>query len=127
MSTLHRTFLNFKEQPIVGEINNSPSLTQPNEVLSIKELLARHLKGIPVDSSFGEGTYLGDDLDIPDIRSMDLSEIEDMRDQYRDAITRLTRKPKPADLEPPKPADPEPPKPADPIPPTPPTPPTPQP
>lgn len=38
---------NYQTRNVVGEVNNEPTLTQPDQTLSIPELLRRHLNGIP--------------------------------------------------------------------------------
>lgn len=61
------------------EINNLPSETQPDEVLSIREMLERHSRGIPMSGSNRQPIYYPEELGhVPDVERMDLTEIADM-------------------------------------------------
>lgn len=89
--TIHRTFLNYREEGPQGEKNNLPSETQPNEVLSIKEMLANHVRGIPQHSgSGGQGHYYPEEYGyIPDPRELDLTERSDIAQRYSQIATAL--------------------------------------
>jgi len=110
-------WLNFKEVVHSGEVSTSPSLTQPDEVLSIREILANHVRGLPMNGS--EGVYLqGDDDDpdyFPDVSGLDLVEIEEYRDYYAKEAKRLKKALSTPPPVPPAPV--EPPTPTPPIPP----------
>lgn len=81
--TRFKTFLNFREESPRGETNTLPSLTQPDEVLTIRQMLERHVRGLPMSSS-PQGGYLPPGLDdIPDIRTLDLTEIQDYAESWR--------------------------------------------
>jgi len=49
--------------PSQGEVNNKPSLTVPNQSISLREMLNRHLNGGAVKQY--EGAYLQPDNPIP--------------------------------------------------------------
>jgi len=70
-----------------GEFNNSPSLTVPDQTLSIREILDRYARGLPTEG-MSNGLYDDnlneDDPDyLPDPRRLDLAE----REQYKQMIT----------------------------------------
>lgn len=68
-----RTWLNYSELVIEGEVNTLPSETQPNDVMSIKEMLARHLSGAPVNGAPTEGSFYPEDLGyVPHPNELDL-------------------------------------------------------
>lgn len=68
-----RTWLNYPEVVIPGEVNTLPSETQPNDVMSIKEMLARHLSGAPVNGSASPGSYYPEDVGyVPHPNELDL-------------------------------------------------------
>lgn len=95
MSTLFNTWVNFREEERTEEINNLPSETQPDEVLTVREMLERHVRGLPVSGS-EQGVYLPEEVGfIPDYRTLDLTEIEEYRNSYGEAIERLNN-PEPA-------------------------------
>lgn len=90
--TTFRTWINFKEEDHKGEKNTLPSKTQPDEVMSIKEMIIRHARGLPIHAN--EGVYLPEEIGyIPDIKTLDLTEIAEYRDQYQQSIERLTAPP----------------------------------
>lgn len=59
-----------------GEINNEPSMTVPDQALTPLEILQRFTQGRPVPRS-NQLMYTGDN-ETPDLRSMDLTEIDEM-------------------------------------------------
>lgn len=91
MSTIFRTSINFQE-----EVHESPetahlfpSETQPDEVLSIKQMLERHVRGLPVDGEKTDGQYYPPEIGyIPDLKELDLTEIEEYRDYYAELVTK---------------------------------------
>lgn len=91
MSTIHVTFLNYKEQGAQKQRFTTPSLTQPNDVLSIRDMLANHVRGLPISGR--EGVFLQDSDDdpdyFPDLHSMDLVEVMEQRDYYRNRVKLL--------------------------------------
>lgn len=62
--------------PYEGEINNEPSLTVPDQALTPLEILQRFTQGRSVPRS-NQLVYTGDH-ETPDLRSMDLTEIDEM-------------------------------------------------
>lgn len=73
MNSRIRTWLTYPELVIEGEVNTLPSETQPNDVMSIKEMLARHLSGAPVNGAPSEGSYYPEDLGyVPHPSELDL-------------------------------------------------------
>lgn len=85
MSTIFRTTINYAEEgPISTETAHlSPSETQPDEVMSIREMLTRHVRGLPVDGEKGPGVYYPEELGyIPDLKELDLVEMMEYHDHY---------------------------------------------
>jgi hypothetical protein len=65
---------------MIGEINNSPSLTVPDQSLGVKELLLNHTRGISSNVKIYEGEYYDTEIPIID----DLTDLE----YYRQDIKR---------------------------------------
>lgn len=84
-----RNLLNYDCHSIVGEINDEPSMAVPNQSLTVREILARHTRGLPVtgniNSYYDENE---DDIYMPDIKTLDLSEIDDYKAKYADILKR---------------------------------------
>lgn len=89
------SWLTFDHEKFPGEQSSDEVLTQPDEVLSVTEMLRRHARGIPVNSAFGPGEYYPEELGyVPDISSMDLSEIDEMRRELNARVRFLKQKEK---------------------------------
>lgn len=61
--------------------SQEPSETIPNEALSVKELLQRQQRGLPLLGN-KVPIYQGDDNDLPDPRTLDLAELQQLREEY---------------------------------------------
>lgn len=70
-------FSGYKGTP--GEINNEPSVTVPENTMSIREIINRHAHGLPINASSRVPLYEGDEP-LPDISRMDLAEIQALRE-----------------------------------------------
>lgn len=68
-----------------GEVNTMPSQTVPDQTMSLKELLERYARGLPIDGD-NFPVYNGDDEYLPDLKKMDLSEIADLKEEVQNAI-----------------------------------------
>lgn len=69
----------YAEQGPELETNTMPSQTQPDEVLSIREMLNRHTSGVPIPGTNREPIYYPEELGhVPDVERMDLTEIAEM-------------------------------------------------
>lgn len=95
--TIFKTWINYREEQPQMEVFTLPSLTQPDEVLTVREMLERHVRGLPIFQN-QNGHYLPEELGyIPDYREMDLTEIDEYRDYYKQTIQRLSeQEPAPA-------------------------------
>lgn len=62
-----------------GEINRQPSLTVPDQVFSLHELLARYARGQSVEQYV---PVSDEDLgfEAPDLRSLDLTEVQELKE-----------------------------------------------
>lgn len=60
-----------------GQKFTKPSMTIPDQTLSIKEIISRYVRGLPID---GEKVpiYDGEEDDMPDPRTLDLSELAEL-------------------------------------------------
>lgn len=74
--------LNYDYKAHPGEVNNEPSVTIPEQTMSLKEILARHARGLPTTGR--EPIYHGDEDYLPDFKKMDLAEIQEYKEQLRE-------------------------------------------
>jgi hypothetical protein len=77
-----RNLFNYVEY--VGEENNEPSMTVPDETMSMREILVRYAKGLPIDG--GRNVYYDENDDLPDIKTLDLAERQQLAEQYKQEI-----------------------------------------
>lgn len=86
MSTIpkFKTAFNAKECPRYYEKPVGKSMTVPDMALSIKEILDRFARGLPLDNE-RIPMYHGEDMP-PDIKKMDLSEVEDLKRENAELI-----------------------------------------
>ena len=63
--------------PFKGEVNNEPSLTVPDQTMSMRTILERHSRGLPFTDG-KEPIYHGEDEFIPNPLSLDLVDRQEM-------------------------------------------------
>ncbi len=70
-----------------GEIITQPSMTIPNQALTIQDLISRFTRGLPIEGGrveIWEGENPSDWM--PDLKRMDLSEREDLKNHTKQYI-----------------------------------------
>jgi hypothetical protein len=75
----------FNRPPTDGEKYFQVSKTQPDQSMSVRELLERNKRGLPLSGNKFP-IYLGDTDDMPNLKTMDLSEIAALRDKVQEDI-----------------------------------------
>jgi hypothetical protein len=87
-----KTYLNREEHTRSYEVNNQPSETIPDQSMSIRTILERYSRGLPIS---GERTPIwqqGEDYnDMPDPRSLDLAERQEYADVYASELKELKK------------------------------------
>lgn len=81
-----KTWLNKHEFPTKGEVNNQPSMTVPDQTMSVQEILKRYAKGLPLDGQ-KIPIYDGEDDYLPDPRHMDLADRQELREQIESDLS----------------------------------------
>jgi len=86
-----KTRYNSEEFPKNYERNTQPSKTIPDQSMSVKEIMERHARGLP---TAGERVpvYFGEDEDMPDLKKMDLAEIQELKENAALQVTQLQDK-----------------------------------
>lgn len=70
------------EEVAPGEVNNDPSMTQPNQVMTVREIIEKFTHGLPVDA--GDPGFYDDpeNFDASDFDSLDpFQKVEYLREQ----------------------------------------------
>jgi hypothetical protein len=75
------TILNYKEYK--GQVNKQKSLTVPDQALSIKEIMNRFARGLPIEQfkPLYDENIDEDSEYLPDPRTMDLAERQEFKEQ----------------------------------------------
>lgn len=78
-----------------GEFNSSPSMTVPDQTLSMRQILDRYTRGLPIDASvrIPEADDAEDEF-YPDIAYMDLADVQRLRDDAAERVRELKAKAK---------------------------------
>lgn len=72
-----------------GEKVTQPSMTVPNEAMSIREILVRYSRGLPIDAKV---PIYDEENDLPDPKKMDLADWEEMQIAARQEVKRIKEK-----------------------------------
>lgn len=93
-------WLNYDHENHIGEINTLPSLTVPDQSMSVQEILDRYARGLPIGGS--RVPIFDEEDDMPDTTHMDLADIQMLKETYADELQiiekkRSKRSQKPAD------------------------------
>lgn len=91
-----KTQYNQQHFPIKGEKNTLPSMTVPDQTMSVKEILQRYAKGLPLGGAkvpMYEEDYDEDNTDIlPDPKTLDLAELEEFSKQAKSELEEIKEK-----------------------------------
>ena len=90
MRTLKNTG-NAKDFPYKGQVNNKPSETVPDQTMTMREILIRYAKGLPID---GEKTPLWEEGEgyAKDPETLDLAEREELATQAREELQQINER-----------------------------------
>lgn len=87
--------INFKHEEVREAFNSQPSMTIPDQTMSMREILTRYAQGMPIAGNIKTPIYEGSDY-LPDPRTLDLSERQELAERYElelsEIKTKATRK-----------------------------------
>lgn len=72
------------ERPEYFDRPTGPSMTVPDTLMSLREMVEKHTQGLPIPT-FAPMYY---DIDLPDLRKLDLTEIDEL---YDDIMTKRAK------------------------------------
>jgi len=73
-----------------NRIFTMPSMTVPDQTMSIRTILERHARGLPVGGRLDE--YYDEEDDLPDPRTLDLAERQELEELYKFEINEINNK-----------------------------------
>jgi hypothetical protein len=83
----------FTYEPSKGVENNAPSLFEPDQTMSIRTIMERYARGLPLAEGMNKNpVYLGEDEELPDLRKLDLVDIQEMQEQAVDEVKTIKEK-----------------------------------
>jgi len=68
------------------EINNEPSLTIPDQTMTVREILTRFSRGLPIEQKIPIYNESESDEYIPDPRYMDLAERQELSEMFKEEL-----------------------------------------
>jgi hypothetical protein len=77
-----------------GEVNDQPDQTIPDQAMSIKEILKRFARGLPIEQfkpNYDNDDVTADDY-LPDPRTMDLAERQEFAEMLQEEFYEISRK-----------------------------------
>lgn len=89
-----RNWLNYQDELIIHEVNTLPSLTIPDQTLSVKDILDRHTRGLPFTNASTPVYNLddeGNELMPVDWQRLDISERVERLEQAKAYTERLRK------------------------------------
>lgn len=85
MKSKVKTWLN--AEPTKGEVNRQPSMTIPDQTMSLREILQRFAQGLPVTGA--KVPVYDEENDLPDIRTLDLAERDEYANQFANEFAEI--------------------------------------
>ena len=82
--------LNANEFEKVYKTFTQPSMTVPDQTMSIRTILERYSRGLPIGGRLDE--YYDEDDTMPDYKTLDLTEIADLQDQVKTTFEKHRKK-----------------------------------
>lgn len=82
--------LNAKDFPVKGKVCKTPSMTVPDQTMSIRTILERYSRGLPIGGRTDD--YYDEEDTMPDYRTLDLSEIQELREEVKTTFEKHRKK-----------------------------------
>lgn len=74
-----------------GQVNNEPSLTVPDQSMTLKELLVRYAKGLPLADA-KTPIWEGEEGFDVDPKRLDLAEVEELAEKAREELKAINER-----------------------------------
>lgn len=80
------------QMPKIYEVSDHPSKTVPDQTMPLKTLLERYARGLPIEGVSSTPIYEGEEGLGFDIRTLDISEREDMAERVRNELAEIAER-----------------------------------
>lgn len=90
--------INYPSKGRGGREIEGPSLTVPDQVMSMREIFKRFANGLPISGTNQEPLYMGDDIQF-NPKKLDLTELDALRKENDSLMQEFDRKQKEKDQE----------------------------
>ena len=90
MALQFKNIANYKPSP--GVINDQVSMTIPDETMSIREILHRHVRGLPMDGKDPKTAIWDDQSNGINPKTLDLTEIQEYKEKVQKSYERISKK-----------------------------------
>jgi len=94
-----KSLLNYDYTEQHGEVNNLPSMTIPDQTMSVRTIVDRYTRGLPVTGF--TPIYDGEDFYMPDPRTLDLVDRAELAEKTKQEVESIKSRQwkKPQDVE----------------------------
>jgi len=79
--------LNASQFVYEGEVNNEPSMTVPDQTMSIRTILERYSRGLPIGGRVDD--YYDEEDTLPNPLTLDLAERQELAELYSNEINEI--------------------------------------
>ncbi|WNK14087.1 MAG: hypothetical protein [Microvirus sp.] len=92
MTPIIKTAFNRHLHPKNYEVNTLPSETIPDQNMSIREILSRYARGLPIEQNIPSYQEDEEYNDLPDPRTLDLTERQELDKRIRQELKEMAEK-----------------------------------
>lgn len=74
------------------ETPEGESMTVPDQTMSMREIISRYARGLPINASMRQDAYYDEFGEFPDTSNMDLAEVQALRLQYENELRDVNKR-----------------------------------
>lgn len=74
------------------ETPKGESMTVPDQTMSMREIISRYARGLPINASMRQDAYYDEFGEFPDTSNMDLAEVQALRLQYENELRDVNKR-----------------------------------
>lgn len=74
------------------ETPKGESMTVPDQTMSMREIISRYARGLPINASMRQDAYYDEFGEFPDTSNMDLAEVQALRLEYENELRDVNKR-----------------------------------